>query len=80
MEHTTEFFTRNQLAKRWKCSVRKIDRLRTYGLIAWIDLSGGKGTRPTVRFRMETILAFETKNLMSISMPSTSKMEVANGR
>jgi len=70
MEHTKELLTRNQLAGRWNCSVRKIDRLRTYGLIAWIDLSGGKGSRPTVRFHMDTILKFENQNLMSIGTSS----------
>ena len=59
--------TRNHLAKRWLCSTRKVDRLRKSGQLAWIDLTGGKGKRPVVRFKVEHILEFEKRNLMDIN-------------
>jgi len=66
MKNSTELLTRSQLAKRWNCSVRKIDRMRDLGLIPWIDLSAGKGSRATVRFKNTTIIEFETQNSKSI--------------
>ena len=35
--------TRFDLAKRWKCSTRKVDRMREQGLLAWVDLTQGRG-------------------------------------
>ena len=49
------------LAKRWKCSIRKVDRIRKDGLLAWIDLSQGRGGRPCVRFRLEDVEAYERR-------------------
>ena len=68
MKNTKELLTRDQLAARWNCSVRKIDRMRTYGLLPWIDISGGEGDRPTVRFAISSIEEFESSNLMSIKI------------
>lgn len=66
MEQYENLLTRDQLATRWSCSVRKIDRMKKYGLIPWIDISGGIGTRPTVRFPVTLIEEFETRNLKKI--------------
>jgi hypothetical protein len=52
-------FTRKALANRWGTSERTVDRKRKLGLIAWIDISGGKGKRPLVRFRLEDIEEYE---------------------
>lgn len=62
-----QHFTRRKMAKRFDVSERTIDRWREQGLIAWLDLSGGKGKRPTVRFTEEAILEFEQNCLMDIS-------------
>ena len=51
--------TRPNLARRWNCSIRKVDRLRKEGLLPWVDLSQGRGGRPCVRFNMEDIEAYE---------------------
>ena len=61
-----EHFTRKKLAGRYDVSVRTIDRWRKQGLIGWLDLSGGRGQRPTVRFTLEAVLEFEQNCLMDI--------------
>jgi len=54
------FVSRRELARRWGCSLKTIDRLRCTGRLAWVDLGArGTGTRPTIRFRMSDILVFE---------------------
>lgn len=53
--------TRYDLAKRWNCSTRKVDRMRADGLLGWIDLSEGRGARPCVRFRLADIEALEAR-------------------
>jgi|YNPNPStandDraft_1061719.scaffolds.fasta_scaffold306950_1 hypothetical protein len=58
--------TRAGLAKRWKVTERTVDRKRKLGLIAWIDIAGGRGKRPCVRFRMEDILAYESRMLQNV--------------
>lgn len=61
-----QHFTRRKLAKRYDVSERTVDRWREQGLIAWLDLSGGKGKRPTVRFTLDAVLEFERNCLMAI--------------
>jgi hypothetical protein len=56
--------TRFDLAKRWKCSTRKVDRMRGQGLLAWVDLTQGRGARPCVRFRLAAIEALESRMVM----------------
>ena len=58
---------RYQLAERWNCSARKIDRLRKQGLLPWLDLTAGQGKRPLVRFRLGDVIQFETQHLMDIT-------------
>jgi hypothetical protein len=60
------FLTRQELAVRWKTSVRTIDRRRELGLIPWVDLAGGKGSRPCVRFKLSDIEQYEEKMTMNI--------------
>ena len=43
-----------------------VERWREQGLIAWLDLSGGKGKRPTVSFTLDAVLQFERNCLMDI--------------
>lgn len=59
-----EFFTRQELAARWKTSVRTIDRRRELGLLPWVDLAGGRGNRPCVRFKLSDIEHYEEKMTM----------------
>lgn len=54
-------FNRKELALRWGCSTRKIDRHRKRGELPWLDLTVKLGKRPSVRFKMEDILEFEEK-------------------
>jgi hypothetical protein len=63
-----EMFTKKGVANRWNCSTRKIDRLRKAGKLAWVDISGGLGSRPMVRFRVEDILVYEEHFLQSAVM------------
>jgi len=51
--------TRNDLRQRWSVGLRMVDRLRKSGKLPWIDVSGGRGSRPTVRFRLHDIETFE---------------------
>lgn len=60
-----ELLTRPALAERWQTSIRTVDRRRQIGLIPWVDLSGGKGTRPVVRFRLVDVENFEKKVLQN---------------
>lgn len=35
--------------------------MRMDGRIAWLDLTGGKGSRPIVRFKLDDILSYEER-------------------
>ena len=54
-----KLITRSELAMRWGTSERTIDRRRKFGLIPWIDIAGGHGNRPLVRFRLQDIEEYE---------------------
>ncbi len=56
---TDQHLSREALALRWNTSTRTIDRLRQAGKLPWIDIAGGRGARPIVRFRAEDVQAFE---------------------
>jgi hypothetical protein len=60
-----ELLTRSTLAERWQTSTRTVDRRRQDGLIPWVDISGGKGRRPIVRFRIDDVVAFEGRFLQN---------------
>jgi hypothetical protein len=64
-----EFITRLDLAKRWQTSTRTIDRKRRLGLLPWVDLAGGAGGRPIVRFRLSDIEDYEIKMLKKPMRP-----------
>jgi hypothetical protein len=51
--------TRQALKERWNIGLRTIDRLRQSGKLAWVDISGGRGARPIVRFALADITEFE---------------------
>ena len=53
--------SRQDLADRWRVSLRTVDRLRQDGRIPWIDVAGGKGARAIVRFEVGDILAYERR-------------------
>jgi hypothetical protein len=56
---TEPHLSRKDLASRWTVSVRTIDRLRKDGRLPWVDLSGGAGARPIVRFRLRDVEDYE---------------------
>lgn len=60
-----ELLTRLALAERWQTSTRTIDRRRQDGLIPWVDLSGGRGHRPIVRFRLADVEDIERRLLQN---------------
>jgi hypothetical protein len=51
------FMTRQQLARRWNCGMRTIDRRRKSGLLPWVDL--GCGSKPIVRICWTDVLRIE---------------------
>jgi len=65
MEQDDKLLTRASLAVRWGISPRTLDRKRKLGLIPWIDLAGGLGNRPIVRFRLIDILSYEQRMLQA---------------
>jgi hypothetical protein len=62
-----QFLTRSDLAERWKTSARTIDRKRKDGLLPWVDIAGGSGSRPLVRFRLPEIEEYEERMSQRIS-------------
>lgn len=60
-EINMKLITRSELAKRWCTSERTVDRRRKDGLIPWLDIAGGRGKRPLVRFRLEDIEDYEMR-------------------
>ena len=69
-----ELLTRKTLEERWQVSGRTIDRMRASGVLAWFDLSGGRGGKPIVRFKQEDIEAYEMKFRMA---PMETKLKEA---
>jgi hypothetical protein len=61
-----KLLTRVELAKRWATSERTVDRKRMLGLLPWLDLSGGRGKRPLVRFRLADIEAYEERVFQNV--------------
>lgn len=53
--------TRKELAKRWRTTTRTIDRRCRMGLLAWIDLTRGKGKRPQIRFLLSDVEQYENR-------------------
>jgi hypothetical protein len=55
------YLTRRNLAGRWCVSLRTVDRLRQAGKLPWVDIAGGSGARPAVRFNLKDIEAYEER-------------------
>ena len=60
-----EMITREELARRWKLSVKSVDRRRKDGALPWVDIAFGRGSRPAVRFRVEDIEQLEAEARMA---------------
>lgn len=67
--------TRADVAKRWRCSTRKVDRLRAAGELPWLDITAKKGKRPVVRFSLEQIVEFEGRCSMDINLGGQERYE-----
>ena len=52
--------TKNDVARRLCIGKQTVHRLRQSGRLPWIDVSGGRGKRPIVRFRAEDVIKFES--------------------
>lgn len=63
--NNSALITRTELAKRWRVDAKTIDRMRQAGVLPWIDISGGRGARPIVRFAVADVTAFEGRGLHS---------------
>ncbi len=61
IDMTEPHLSRQGLAGRWGVSVRTVDRLRKDGRLPWVDLSGGAGARPIVRFRLCDVEHYEER-------------------
>jgi hypothetical protein len=69
--------TKKDLAKRWQQTTVTIDRYRKLGSLPWLDLTGGKGIKPIVRFRLSDIEEYEDKLRMH-AMGSSKKNKPGN--
>jgi hypothetical protein len=63
------YLSRETLATRWGVSRKTVDRLRASGALPWVDISGGRGERPLVRFKPEDVEAFESDMRHSTPRP-----------
>jgi hypothetical protein len=64
MTDQDRLLTKNEVATRWNCSKRTLDRLRLDGKLPWLDLTNGRGAKPLIRFRQKDILAYESATRM----------------
>jgi hypothetical protein len=62
--HNPIFLTREAVAARWSVSVRTVDRLRQDGSLPWVDLRGGRGGKPIVRFPIADVEDYEQRARM----------------
>jgi predicted DNA-binding transcriptional regulator AlpA len=70
--------TKNEVAQRWQQSKQTVDRHRRLGQLPWIDLSGGIGVRPVVRFRLSDIEQYEEKMRMHPISSDNNKAKPEN--
>jgi hypothetical protein len=66
-EQTPVFLTREAVATRWSVSTRTVDRRRQDGILPWVDLNGGRGRKPIVRFLLKHIEDYEQKGRLEIT-------------
>ena len=59
--HNPTHLTREAVAARWSVSIRTVDRLRQDGSLPWVDLRGGRGAKPIVRFSLKDVEEYEQK-------------------
>jgi|GEM_PF-949507 len=64
MTDQDRLLTKNEVATRWKCSKRTLDRLRLDGKLPWLDLTQGAGAKPLVRFKAADIEFYENHTRM----------------
>jgi hypothetical protein len=57
--HSQVLLTREALAARWSVSLRTVDRLRQNGHLPWVDINGGRGRKPLVRFCLADVESYE---------------------
>lgn len=57
---------RKEAAQALGFSLRTLDRLRESGLLPWVDASGGRGSRPAVRFFQKDLDEFLLQNRKDI--------------
>lgn|GEM_PF-1369621 len=55
------FLTRQQLATRWQCGLRTVDRRRDTGALQWVDL--GTPCKPLVRIPLAGVVEYENRML-----------------
>jgi len=60
-----KLISRKQLANRWSVTAKTIDRLRRRGILPWVDISSGKGSKPLVRFRLHDVVDYEFRNRLA---------------
>ena len=65
---TDGFLTKKQLAERWACCERTIERIVGDGLLATLDISGGKGVKRTLRFSLNDVRSFEAHNRKAVGL------------
>ena len=60
--NSDDFLTKKQLAERWACCERTVERIVGDGLLATLDISGGRGAKRTLRFSLNDVRSFEAHN------------------
>ena len=65
---TDGFLTKKQLAERWACCERTFERIVDDGLLASLDISGGRGVKKTLRFSLNDVRSFEAHNRKAVGL------------
>ena len=60
--NTSGFLTKKQLAERWACCERTVEKIVGDGLLAVLDINSGRGTKRTLRFSLNDVRSFEAHN------------------
>lgn len=58
-----DLLTRKITAIELEVCERTVDRLRQIGALPWLDLAGGRGKKPIVRFRRADVEAMKNRTL-----------------
>ena len=67
-DSSEQLLTREDLAKRWKCSIKSVDRLRELPKNHPKYLKSTEITKNLIRFRLKDIVAHERRNTHNMAL------------